>query len=42
VFPSLTVAENLEIGLSAAPNKSLARRLEAMYRPFPRLAERRR
>jgi neutral amino acid transport system ATP-binding protein len=42
VFPSLTVAENLEIGLSAAPNKSLARRLEAMYRLFPRLAERRR
>jgi neutral amino acid transport system ATP-binding protein len=42
VFPSLTVAENLEIGLSAAPDKSLARRLEAMYRLFPRLAERRR
>lgn len=42
VFPSLTVVENLEIGLSAAPHKSLPRRLEAMYRLFPRLAERRR
>ena len=42
VFPSLTVAENLEIGLSAAPHKSLPRRLEAMYGLFPRLAERRR
>ena len=35
VFPSLTVAENLEIGLSAAPHKSLPRRLEAMYGLFP-------
>jgi neutral amino acid transport system ATP-binding protein len=42
VFPSLTVAENLEIGLSAAPQKSLSRRLEAIYALFPRLAERRR
>ena len=42
VFPSLTVAENLEIGLSAAPHKSLPRRLKAMYGLFPRLAERRR
>lgn len=42
VFPSLTVAENLEIGLSAAPHKSSAQRLESMYRLFPRLAERRR
>jgi neutral amino acid transport system ATP-binding protein len=42
VFPSLTVAENLEIGLSAAPHKSLSRRLEAIYGQFPRLAERRR
>jgi neutral amino acid transport system ATP-binding protein len=42
VFPSLSVAENLEIGLSAAPHKSLSRRLEAMYGLFPRLAERRR
>jgi neutral amino acid transport system ATP-binding protein len=42
VFPSLTVAENLEIGLSAAPHKSLPRRVEAMYSLFPRLAERRR
>ena len=38
VFPSLTVVENLEIGLSAAPDKSLSRRLEAMYGLFPRLA----
>ena len=42
VFPSLTVAENLEIGLSAAPQKSLSRRLEAMYGLFPHLADRRR
>jgi len=42
VFPSLTVAENLEIGLAAAPEKPLARRLDAMYALFPRLAERRR
>jgi len=42
VFPSLTVAENLEMGLAAAPNKALAPRLEAMYALFPRLAERRR
>jgi neutral amino acid transport system ATP-binding protein len=42
VFPSLTVAENLEIGLSASPHKSLPRRLDAMYGLFPRLAERRR
>jgi neutral amino acid transport system ATP-binding protein len=42
VFPSLTVAENLEIGLSAAPHKSPSRRLEAMYDLFPRLAVRRR
>jgi ABC-type branched-subunit amino acid transport system ATPase component len=42
VFPSLTVAENLEVGLAAAPEKPLARRLEAMYGLFPRLGERRR
>jgi ABC-type branched-subunit amino acid transport system ATPase component len=42
VFPSLTVAENLEMGLAAAPKKPLAPRLEAMYALFPRLAERRR
>jgi neutral amino acid transport system ATP-binding protein len=42
VFPSLTVAENLEVGLSAAPHKSLSHRLEAMYYLFPRLAQRRR
>ena len=42
VFPSLTVAENLEMGLAAAPNRPLKRRFEAMYALFPRLAERRR
>jgi ABC-type branched-subunit amino acid transport system ATPase component len=42
VFPSLTVAENLEIGLTAAPQKSRWARLEAMFALFPRLAERRR
>jgi ABC-type branched-subunit amino acid transport system ATPase component len=42
VFPSLTVAENLEMGLSASPGKPLSHRLEAMYGLFPRLAERRR
>ena len=42
VFPSLTVAENLEIGLAAAREKPLPRRLDAMYALFPRLAERRR
>jgi neutral amino acid transport system ATP-binding protein len=41
VFPSLTVAENLEIGLAAAPNRPLKRRFDAMYTLFPRLAERR-
>jgi ABC-type branched-subunit amino acid transport system ATPase component len=42
VFPSLTVAENLEMGIAAAPSKPLTPRLEAMYALFPRLAERRR
>ena len=42
VFPSLTVAENLEMGLAAAPNRPLNRRFDAMYALFPRLAERRR
>ena len=42
VFPSLTVAENLEMGLAAALEKPLAPRLEAIYALFPRLAERRR
>jgi ABC-type branched-subunit amino acid transport system ATPase component len=40
VFPSLTVAENLEMGLAAAPNRPLNRRFDAMYALFPRLAER--
>jgi ABC-type branched-subunit amino acid transport system ATPase component len=42
VFPNLTVAENLEIGLSAAPRTSLPQRRDAMFSLFPRLAERRR
>jgi ABC-type branched-subunit amino acid transport system ATPase component len=42
VFASMAVAENLEIGLSPAPLKSLAERAEAMFALFPRLAERRR
>ncbi|HZZ23914.1 MAG TPA: ABC transporter ATP-binding protein [Roseiarcus sp.] len=42
VFSSLTVAENLEMGLAAAPNRPLNRRFDAMYALFPRLAERRR
>ncbi len=42
VFPSLSVAENLEIGLAAAPATALRARLEAMFALFPRLAERRR
>ena len=42
VFPSLTVAENMEMGLAAAPTRPLKRRFEAMYALFPRLAERRR
>jgi ABC-type branched-subunit amino acid transport system ATPase component len=40
VFPGLTVAENLEMGLAAAPNRPLNRRFDAMYALFPRLAER--
>ncbi len=42
VFASMTVAENLEIGLTPAPRKLLAARREAMFALFPRLAERRR
>jgi ABC-type branched-subunit amino acid transport system ATPase component len=42
VFPSLTVVENLEIGLAAAADQPPKRRFEAMYALFPRLAERRR
>src|SRR5258708_8767453 len=43
IFPGLTVRENLELGLSAAPGRSAAlrqRRLAEGFRHFPRLAER--
>ncbi len=43
IFPGLTVRENLELGLSAAADRSAAvrgRRLEEVFHHFPRLAER--
>ncbi len=43
IFPGLTVRENLELGLSAAPGRSAAlrqRRLAEVFHHFPRLAER--
>jgi branched-chain amino acid transport system ATP-binding protein len=43
IFPGLTVRENLELGLSAAADRSAAlrrRRLEEVFQHFPRLAER--
>src|SRR5260370_9984289 len=43
VFPGLTVRENLELGLSAVPNRSAplrAERLDQVFRHFPRLPER--
>ena len=46
VFPNLTVAENLELGLIAFPGTQRARltkpRADRVYALFPRLAERRR
>ncbi len=42
VFESLTVQENLEIGLRPRPNLALGARLEATWRFFPILHERRR
>ena len=42
VFESLTIQENLEIGLRPRPSLPLAGRLEAMWRLFPVLRERRR
>jgi neutral amino acid transport system ATP-binding protein len=42
VFPTMTVEENLELGALTLRGGSSARRLAAMYRLFPRLAERRR
>jgi branched-chain amino acid transport system ATP-binding protein len=43
IFPGLTVRENLELGLSAAPRRSAAlrdSRLAAVFEHFPRLRER--
>jgi branched-chain amino acid transport system ATP-binding protein len=43
IFPGLTVRENLELGLSAAPSRSAAlsrRRLDEVFGHFPRLRER--
>jgi branched-chain amino acid transport system ATP-binding protein len=43
IFPGLTVRENLELGLSAAADRSAAvrrRRLDEVFHHFPRLSER--
>ena len=43
IFPGLTVRENLELGLSAASNRSEAlrrQRLHEVFKHFPRLSER--
>jgi len=43
IFPGLTVRENLELGLSAAADRSAAlrkRRFEEVFQHFPRLSER--
>ena len=43
IFPGLTVRENLELGLSAAADRSAAlrrRRFEEVFHHFPRLSER--
>src|SRR5437764_12710269 len=43
IFPGLTVRENLELGLSAAPRRSAAlreKRLADVFQHFPRLRER--
>jgi branched-chain amino acid transport system ATP-binding protein len=43
IFPGLTVRENLELGLSAAPKRSEAlrkQRLDEVFAHFPRLSER--
>ncbi len=42
VFPSLTVEENLQLGIIARPRLDLGERVGAMFALFPRLAERRR
>ena len=42
LFPDLTVADNVELGLARSPARSdRAERLEAMFALFPRLAEKR-
>jgi branched-chain amino acid transport system ATP-binding protein len=43
IFPGLTVRENLELGLSAVPDRSTRvrrERLDAVFQHFPRLRER--
>jgi branched-chain amino acid transport system ATP-binding protein len=43
IFPGLTVRENLELGLSAAANRTVAlrrQRLDEVFQHFPRLRER--
>jgi neutral amino acid transport system ATP-binding protein len=42
VFPSMTVDENLELGVVVRPNADVRARVGAMFDLFPRLAERRR
>jgi ABC-type branched-subunit amino acid transport system ATPase component len=42
VFPSMTVQENLELGLTPRSTGDARQRFAAMYALFPRLAERRR
>jgi neutral amino acid transport system ATP-binding protein len=42
VFPTLTVQENLELGLISRRKLGRQERMDAMYALFPRLAERRR
>ena len=42
VFPSLSVAENLEMGYVATERSGQASRMDEMYELFPRLHERRR
>lgn len=42
VFPSLTVGENLEMGLAGRSRAAVQERLDLVYQLFPRLKERRR
>ena len=41
LFPTLTVAENLELGARTPESRRRARTLEQVFALFPRLAERR-